>query len=101
MTSMTDMKAQSSANAGLSWKRWPNTRFHVFMAKPNRAPTTQRRVAGGEDDLFVGAHAQNLMRKDQRPAAELLRSRRNAPFILGERLVWSTSTVVSPHCFEL
>jgi hypothetical protein len=53
----------------------PDTGLHVITPEPDRASASKRCIAGREDDLFVGAHAQNLMRKDQRAAAELLRSR--------------------------
>jgi len=49
-----------------------NAGLHVLAPKPNGPPASKRCIARGEDDLFVGTHAQNFMGKDQRPADELL-----------------------------
>lgn len=48
--------------------------LHGFTPKPHGAVASERRVAGREDDLFVGAHAQDFVRLDQRSRRELLRA---------------------------
>lgn len=37
------------------------TRLHVGASEPDGAAASQRRIAGREDDLFVGSHAQHFV----------------------------------------
>lgn len=44
---------------------------HVLSSEPDRPPASQWRIAGGEDDLFVGPHEKHFMRQDQGAGGEL------------------------------
>lgn len=52
----------------------PDAVFHIFAPEPDCASASEWRIAGGEDDLLVGAHSKNLMRLDQRSSSQLLRA---------------------------
>ncbi len=49
-----------------------NTNPHVITPEPDRTPASERRIAGREYDLLVGAHAHNLVRQDQGAPVKLL-----------------------------
>ena len=43
---------------------------HVIAPEPDGTAATKRRIAGGEDNLFVSSHPQDFVRLDQRTGAE-------------------------------
>lgn len=49
--------------------------FHVWPPKPDGAAASQRRIAGGEDNLLVRAHQENFLGLYQRSGRQLPRSR--------------------------
>jgi len=38
--------------------------LHILASEPDGAAASERRVAGREDDLFIGPHPQNFVRLD-------------------------------------
>lgn len=46
--------------------------LHVLSPEPDRPSAAKRRVAGGEDDLLIGAHAKHFVWLDQRTRGKLL-----------------------------